>query len=91
MNDLILLMEKLKLREFEVTESIKVNHLLKAESRIKSTTSLSLSRLFPKRMLPATIHNFAHYKKRLYVSATFHMNFKDEAQALKKIPAMGCL
>ena len=91
MNDLILLMKKLKLREFEVTEFIKVIFLLKAESRIKFTTSLSLSRLFPKRMLPAIMHNFVHYKKRLNVSVTFHMNFKHEAQALKKILAMGCL
>lgn len=42
--------------------------------------------VLPKSMLllPAIMHSFAHYKKRSNVSVTFHMNFKDEAQALKK-------
>lgn len=71
-------MKKLKLREFEATAFIKVSLLLVAESRIKPTISHSLSRLFSKRMLPATIWQiYPLLKKKLNVSATFHMDLKD--------------
>lgn len=85
-------MKKLKLKELEVNEFIKVNHLIE-ESKLKPVFSWTLSRPFPKSILSATILATSPIiKKRLNVSTIFHMNLKDKAQSFKKKQylAMGC-
>lgn len=77
-------MKKLKLKELEVNEFIKVNHLIE-ESKLKPVFSWTLSRPFPKSILSATILATSPIiKKRLNVSTIFHMNLKDKAQSFQK-------
>lgn len=78
--------------EVEVTEFSEVSLLLIAESRIKPTSSWSLSSALPKKH--ATRYNLATLpiiKKRLKVSSMLHMNLKDEAQAFKEASSNGLL